>query len=76
MRAESTTPMGELVTFRGITRLDLPPERILEAAKSKLKHVVVLGYDKEDNFYFASSMADGGDVLWLIETLKLRLLQV
>lgn len=68
--------MGELITFRGVTSLDLPPERILEAAKSELKHVVVLGYDKEDNFYFASSMADGGDVLWLIETLKLRLLQV
>lgn len=66
--------MGEVVTFTGITKLDLPPDRILEAAVGVLDNVVVLGYDKEGNEYFASSYADGGSVLWLMERLKKQLL--
>jgi hypothetical protein len=36
----------------------------------------VLGYDAGGDEYFASSYADGGTVLWLMERLKKRLLQV
>jgi hypothetical protein len=68
--------MGEVVTFTGITKLDLPPDRILESAVGALDAVVVLGYDKEGKEYFASSYADGGDVLWLMERLKKKLLEV
>lgn len=68
--------MGDVVTFTGITRLDLPPDRLLEAAVGALDAVVILGYDKEGKEYFASSYADGGDVLWLMERLKKKLLDV
>lgn len=56
-----------------ITSLDVPAERILDSARH-LKSVVIAGYDEEGNEWFASSLADGGDVLWLIERVKQELL--
>lgn len=67
--------MAEVINFTGITRLDLPPDRILEGAKGKLKGVLVLGYDENDEFYAASSYADGGVVLWLMEHCKYELMK-
>jgi hypothetical protein len=60
--------------FTGITRLDLDPDRVLDAAKGKLQGVVVLGFDKDGNFYASGSYADGGTLLWLLEACKQRLL--
>lgn len=68
--------MTNIIQFRGITRLDLDPDTVLENNKGKLKGVVICGYDNEGNEYFASTYADGGDVLWLLERMKLRLLNV
>ena len=68
--------MGEVVSFRGLTRLDLDPDQIMEAHKGSLKHLVMLAYDKEDNFVFASTMADGGDVVWILELAKIKLYQI
>ena len=68
--------MGKVVTFTGITKLDLPPDRILDAAVGELEGVVILGYKKDGSEYFASSYADGGDVLWLLERCKKQLLEV
>ena len=65
--------MGEVVSFRGVTRLDLDPDRTLENTKGQLKNFVIIGHDKEDNFFFSSTMADGGDVLWLMEQARLSL---
>lgn len=60
-----------------VTRLDVPPERIIKAAQERdLASVVILGYDQEGAEYFASSIADGGAVLWLMERLKQQLLNV
>jgi len=66
--------MGKVVDFTGITRLDLPVERILDKAKEKLKSVIVIGWDKDGYEYFASSIADGGDILWLLERFKIALM--
>lgn len=77
MDKTSATPerTGQVIRFRGITRHDLPTEDVLDGAKAQdLKVAVVLGYDLEGEEYFASSIADGADVLWLLERLKLRLL--
>jgi hypothetical protein len=68
--------VGKVVPFTGITKLDLPPDRILEGAIGELEGVVILGYKKDGTEYFASSYADGGDVLWLLERLKLKLLNI
>ena len=59
-----------------ITTLDLDPERILNKAHDKLDDVVILGYDKNGEFYFASSISSGPEVLWLLENLKKLLLEV
>jgi hypothetical protein len=69
--------MGKVVIFNGVTRLDIPAERVLKGAlKEDLDKVVVIGYAKDGSEFFASSMADGGTVLWLMERLKLQLLNV
>lgn len=68
--------MGKVIPIGCITKLDLPIDMVLDAAKGKLDSVVLAGYDKEGELYFASTMADGGEVLWLIEQLKMKLLNV
>lgn len=68
--------MGTVHILAMPTRLDIPAERVLDGAvEAKLDRVVVLGYDQNGEEYFASSIADGGDILWLMERLKLRLLR-
>jgi hypothetical protein len=60
-----------------VTTLDLPPERMLNAALERgLKEVVIIGYDLEGEEYFASSVSDGGDVVWHLERAKLKLLRM
>ena len=66
-----------VITMPVITKLDLPPERVLRAALKKgLSRVVVIGAtDEEDpKYYFASSASDPADVLWDLEKFKLTLL--
>lgn len=38
--------------------------------------VILIGWDGDDDFRFASSYADGGTVLWLLEKAKKKLLEV
>ena len=66
-----------VVEFNSITSLDTPPPRVLaKAAGAKLESCVVVGFKEDGDFYFASSNADGGDVLWLLELAKKKLLEV
>lgn len=58
-----------------ITTHDVSPDRILRAAlKAGMSQVVILGYDADDEEYFASSVADCGTVLWLMERCKKALI--
>jgi hypothetical protein len=66
---------AQVFMFNGITKLDLPPDRILEQAVGKLQGVVVIGFDHEGEFYGASSYADGGNAIWLLEVCKKRILE-
>lgn len=66
--------MGELVPFNGVTRLDIDIGRVLDCAKESLKGGVVIGWDQDGEFYFASSYADGGEVLWLLRQAERALL--
>jgi hypothetical protein len=70
--------MGDnVIPLGNITRLNLPTERVLEAAKKYCSEgVVILGYDSDGEFYFASSIADGGEVIWLLELAKHRLMRI
>ena len=65
--------MGEVIVANIITKLDVPVERILDGAQG-LASIVVMGYDQDGNEYFASSIASGDEVLWLMERSKMKLL--
>ncbi len=65
----------KVIEFTGITKLDMPPDRILDKFKGKLEGIVVLGFDVDGELRFASSYADGGTVLWLLENCKKQLLE-
>ena len=68
---------AQIIPLGNITRLDLPTDTVLEGAKGECTDgVVILGFDDDGEFYFASSIADGGAVLWLMEMAKKRLLEV
>jgi hypothetical protein len=68
---------SNVVPFPGVTSLDTPPERVLEvAAERELDEIVIIGCRKDGGFYFASSFADGGDVIWLLERAKHKLMQI
>lgn len=55
--------MSKIIELGNITKLDLPPDRILENSKGKLENVVILGYTLDGGEHFASSIADGGTVV-------------
>ena len=68
--------MSKVINLPCVTSLNLPPNRILQGAWSKLRGAVLIGWDTYGDFYFASSIADGGDVLWLMEKAKKELLEI
>lgn len=69
--------LTKVVPFTGITKLDLAPDRVIDGlADIEFEGLVVLGYRADGTEYFASTYADGGDVVWLLERCKLRLLTV
>lgn len=63
-----------IIPLNCITKLDVPVDRVLEGAKSQLEGVVIIGYTKDGDEYFASTYADGGEVLWLLERAKIMLM--
>ena len=69
--------MGEVIEANIITKLDISVERVLrKAQEAELSGVVVIGWDKDGELYTASSMADGGDMLWMLEMTKKKLLEI
>lgn len=68
--------MGDVINFHNPeSRLNIDPDKILKSALDKLTDVVICGVDKEGNEYFASSVADGGDILWYLERCKYKLMK-
>ena len=69
--------MGTVTPIGGVTLLDLSVDMVLDGAKKGgLDGVVILGYREDGEHYFASTYADGGTVLWLLEMCKKQLLEV
>lgn len=64
-----------VIPIGGITKLDLPVDRVLQEAKEwACEGVIIIGWDTDGDLGFASSIADGGEVLWLLEKAKQALL--
>lgn len=66
----------EIDALPNIVTDNINTDQVLAKAYEELEGVVIAGYDKEGEFYFASSIADGGEILWLIEKLKLKLMML
>ena len=60
-----------------VTLLDIPAEKMLEAAKDvNLKHIVIIGEYEDGEEYFASSTSDCPLVLWMLEQAKRALFEM
>ncbi|MEE9395294.1 MAG: hypothetical protein V3W41_22610 [Planctomycetota bacterium] len=68
--------MSNVIPLGNITKLDQPPDRILEQAVGKLDSVIIMGTKENGEEFFASSIADGGTILWIMERWKKALLEV
>jgi hypothetical protein len=68
---------GNVVPWNGITRWDVAVHRVIEGAWEKdLREIVIVGYDHDGEFFFASSRANGPSVLWTLEEAKMRLMKI
>ena len=66
----------KVVQLHCVTKLDIPVDTILDSVrKEDLENCIIVGWDKEEKFYFASSMADGAEVNWLLDLAKHYLFQ-
>lgn len=65
-----------VIPFGGVTRLDISSDRVLEANVGEFSGVVLIGWTPDGEFRFASNLADGGEVLWLLEKAKQALMNV
>ena len=66
---------AEIHTFTGNTTLDIPAERMLNAALSAdLATCLTIGYDQEGELYFASTTSNAPRILWLLEKAKMFIL--
>ena len=68
--------MGDVIKFKGQTKLDLSPNQVLAAATDELETAIVVGVTKHGDFYFASSTGDGSEVVWWLERAKHKLMTI
>lgn len=53
---------------------NLDSDQILAKAYGEVESIILAGMDKNGEYYFASSVADGADILWFLEKCKQQLL--
>ena len=67
---------AEIKPFTGVTSMDIPTDRVLQAAITHgMSEVVVCGFDAEGQAYFASSIADAAPVLYHLDRARWRLMK-
>lgn len=54
---------NNVIPFGGITRLDIPADKVLDSAKH-LKRCMVIGEEEDGTFYAASTTGDMSICLW------------
>jgi len=69
--------MSKIIPFTGITKLDLTPENLFRnyIENDTFEGFVICGYTKEGEEFHASTYADGGTALWLLERCKAALMR-
>lgn len=62
-----------VIVFPGFTTLDIPVERPLKAALKEvdnIEDIFICGRMKDGAYFFASSTANGPEIVWMIERAK------
>ena len=68
---------NNVVDLNCVTTLDIPPEKILEAAKENdLAEVIIIGTYADGEEFFAASFSDGPTAVWMLEKAKFDLLRM
>lgn len=64
-----------IIPFRGLTTHDIDPDQVLKEAQGALTEVIVIGKDPEGIHYFASSIGSEIDILRMIKSFEMLLLE-
>lgn len=68
---------GNVIQFCGTTTVDIEAEKVLDGALNHgLDSVLVLGMDRDGEFYAASTTSDPQHLLWLMEKMRFILMDV
>ncbi len=68
--------MTNVIELDVVTSLPIPVDRILKKAlDAKMTEVVIIGFDEDGEFFFASSVPDAGNVLYHLEFAKHNLMK-
>lgn len=54
--------------------VEIACDQVLQGALGRLSTVVIVGYTKEEYEYYASSIDDSAEIVWLLERMKKFLL--
>lgn len=65
-----------VLLYPGITPFNMPADVMLDKAKGHLDDVVIVGWDKDGDLFFSSSIGNGPEVNWLLDLAKRELLNV
>lgn len=66
--------MGKLLKPDFYTSQPIPAAPVRRAAKKTCEKLLCIGVDKKGQPYYASNIADGGELLWMIEEFKRKLM--
>jgi hypothetical protein len=68
---------AEVVTLSCVTKQELTPERVLQAAiVANLKHAIIIGVTQDNQRYVALTHSDAANALWHIEKARQDILTV
>lgn len=68
--------MAEITYLHDVTDQDIPPERVLEAAKGHCTEAaIVIGWGDDEALYFAMSTGGAGAILLALERAKALLME-
>ena len=57
------------------TTLPIPVDKVLDGAQGKLKEVIVIGWDENDDIYISTSEAKISEINLLLDVAKANLLE-
>lgn len=67
--------MTNILSFDGVTTLDLDPDMVLQNNIGKLEGFVLVGYTTDGKEYTCSTYGDSLTILWLLERAKKQILE-